>query len=583
MCLVILCLALAMAATVSAEDVTSSPRLFPAAKQEQYDSQTHTLRTLQRFDRMKFVLRGELYEGASVANAPIKDDDDPVLVAATKRFMKYIKKDLPDYAEEYYPVNPQKQTLNPVHEIHLVITAATGSKNHSHHPLPSTTEEESYQIQVDLEANSNIEVQAKTVFGIVRGLESLAQLFEFGWTDTEPNTKKADKFPVHIIRSTPLFVADVPTYPYRGLMIDTARHYLPLSLILDNLNVMTMNKFNVLHWHMTDSQSWPFQSTTYPELSAKGAWSPHAVYSHTDVQTVIHEAYLRGIRVIPEFDLPGHSQILVKSHPELMSNCGGAKGEPLNPTLPEVYDFVGALYQEVAALFPDSFMHIGGDEVNLDCWKQDPAISGWGAAHGMATANELLNYFESILTDIVASCDKTPIAWQELLNEGVDLPPGTVIDVWKGFDTKTIENATKRNYPVIISGCWYLDHLGDNWKKYYDCEPLAFNGTQAQKDLIMGGHASMWGEHVDATNFMARVWPRASAVAERLWSGSLPQAYHDVLSKTITERIVSFRCFMMLRGVSAQPIQPGACRHEQPFHPAETLGNAQTMSSKKIS
>jgi len=538
------------------------PRLFPAAKQEQYDPQTTLLRTMEP-KSLLFV------HTIKTATGSRSNEDHPVIQAATKRFHDYLHR-LPDYPEDY-PVNPQNVKLVPIQNIHLSLQDKNHTIRNGDDGRVPHTFDESYQIQID-STSKDITVAAKTVFGIVRGLESLAQLVEFGWMTSASSQwtrlSPAKKTPVFVIRNTPLFIADAPAYSYRGLMIDTSRHYLPLDLILHNLDVMAMNKLNVLHWHMTDAQSWPFESTTYPELSEHGAYSKHAVYTHENVQQVIHEAYLRGIRVIPEFDLPGHSQVLEKSHPELLSKCPRAQfAQPLNPTLPIVYDFVEKLYQEVTALFTDDFIHIGGDEVRLDCWKQDPQILAWAKGHNDMTANQLLNYFESILTDIVFSCDKTPIAWQELLNEGVELPPGTVIDVWKGFDTATIENATKAHYPVIISGCWYLDHLKDDWRTYYACEPLAFNGTKAQKELVIGGHASMWGERVDATDFMMRVWPHASAVAERLWSGSLPKSYHDVLSKTVEERLVRFRCFMVLRGVTAAPIEPGSCRHEQPYPP----------------
>jgi hexosaminidase len=514
---------------------SASPRLFPAAKQERYDPQTHLLRTLV------------------VSPAPslfdCKDDNNPIIEAAQKRFQLYLQQ-LPTFAEDY-PVNPLNQELISIAHIEVVVRDRNATYKH----MPASVDE-SYQIQVDDKADK-VRVESPSVFGLVRALESLAQLVEFGWMDHNDA--------VFVIRNTPLLVADKPTYSYRGLMIDTARHYLPLDLILSNLDVMAMNKLNVLHWHMTDDQSWPFQSITYPEISEKGAYHPkHSIYSHDDVQKVLDAALMRGIRVIPEFDLPGHSQVLGKSHPELLSQCspGGSFAAPLDPTLPGVYQFVENLYKEITTLFPDPFIHVGGDEVNLGCWQNSRNIQTWAKAHGAMTNNQLLNYFESILTDIVAANDKIPIAWQELLNEGVDLPPGTIIDVWKGFDTKTIENATKRSYPVILSGCWYLDHLTDNWLTFYNCEPLNFNGTKAQKDLVMGGHASMWGERVDATNFMERVWPRASAVAERLWSGSAPKSFHDVCSKTVEARLIRFRCFMVLRGVPAAPIDPGTCAQE---------------------
>ena len=149
------------------------------------------------------------------------------------------------------------------------------------------------------------------MFGAIHALESLSQLLEFGWLDVEGN-------PIFIVRNIPIWVYDYPSHPYRGLLIDTSRHFLPLSLILANLDTMLMNKMNILHWHITDSQSFPYLSKKMPELASKGAYHQQMVYTTKDIQRVIHEAYLRGIRVIPEVDMPGHTQAIAASHPNLM-------------------------------------------------------------------------------------------------------------------------------------------------------------------------------------------------------------------------------------------------------------------------
>jgi len=152
---------------------------------------------------------------------------------------------------------------------------------------------------------------------------------------------------------------------------------------------------------------------------------------------------------------------------------------------------------------------------------------------------------------------KRPIVWQELFDLGFDLPPQTIVDVWKDWDVQAREQATKKGLHVIFSACWYLDHLADDWWKYYQCDPRAFHGTAEQKALIVGGHASMWGERVDETNFMARVWPRASAVAEKLWTGNVTNA-----TTTALQRLQRFRCYLVRRGIAASPVAPGTCeRH----------------------
>ena len=159
-------------------------------------------------------------------------------------------------------------------------------------------------------------MRARTVFGVVRGLETLGQLLQFGWMSNKKDDDTGG--PIFVIHGIPLSIKDGPSFEYRGLLIDTSRHYLPLNLILDNLDAMSMNKMNVLHWHLTDSQSFPYKTKSSPEVAAKGAFHPKLVYTTSDIQSVVHEAYLRGIRVVPEVDMPGHTQSIAKSHPELM-------------------------------------------------------------------------------------------------------------------------------------------------------------------------------------------------------------------------------------------------------------------------
>jgi hexosaminidase len=373
---------------------------------------------------------------------------------------------------------------------------------------------------------------------------------EFAWL-----SKDGD--PIFMIRGIPLLIEDKPSFEFRGLMIDTSRHYLPLNLILKNLDAMAMNKLNVLHWHITDRESFPWQTESYPELAEKGAFHPKRIYTTKDIQTVINEAYLRGIRVIPEVDMPGHTKAIGNSHPELMAHCPEPM-DPLDPTNPDVFTFVETIYNDLKDLFPDDYVHVGGDEVAFDCWGEDEKISKWMKEHNMNSTVDLYDYFETRLLRIVEKVEKTPIVWQEVFNLNLTIPNNTIVDVWKGFDTQTIEQATNQSLQVILSGCWYLDHLGNDWRKFYECDPRNFTGNV---DLMIGGHASMWGEHVDASNFITRVWPRTSATAERLWTGDVSTGAEE----TINERIYAFRCRMVQQGFAAGPTDKGFCPYEVPY------------------
>jgi hexosaminidase len=506
-------------------------KVWPACRVELYSEASIVLRTVS--------LQGFIFSYTGHV--------DPIISqAAEYRFLQSLGTIVPKDASGY-SVNPDNKDLWPLVGMEINVLTSDTDLRHG--------VDESYELEVRpvIDTEPYILLQAPTVYGALHALETLLQLLEFGWLEDSG-------LPTYLIRDTPLHIIDAPTYPFRGLMIDTARHYLPTDLILKNINVMAMNKLNVLHWHVTDSQSWPYQSSSFPELSEKGAYCKDCVYRQEDVALVIKEASIRGIRVIPEFDLPGHSQAVGVSHPELLTACGDAgPREPLDVTEPAVYRFVHILYDEIAALWPDQWLHVGGDEVSLECWKNSTKIQSWMKDHNMTNELQLLAYFETDLMNFVTRVlQKRPIVWQELFDSEVALPKETVVDVWKSWDLSTRSKATEQSYQVILSACWYLDHLDEDWWSFYRCDPRDFNGTSAQKELVIGGHASMWGERVDETNFLPRVWPRASAMAEKLWTGNSSSA---VL--TAQERLEKFRCFMMYQqSFPVSPISPGTCVHE---------------------
>jgi hypothetical protein len=557
-------------------------RIFPAAQVEMYTPES-TVLGMVLADQLSIQTIGPV----SVST---------VLDSAVERFRRGLfggAHYLPDYPEDY-PENPQQLSLVPMDKIEIHVL--------SYDTKLADGTDESYTISIDdsddgggrgesrrrprrtssgpdkkrpssslSSSSSSVTtiVQSNTVFGAVRALETLAQLMEFGWIlstgssggggDGGNEQQEPQSKPVFVLSDLPIYIADSPSFAYRGLMIDTSRHYLPMNLILHNLDAMAMNKLNVLHWHLTDRESFPYQSASYPELAQQGAYSPRRIYTTDDIQRVVHEAYLRGIRVIPEIDMPGHTNGIAKSHPELMAHCPLAS-EPLDPTNPNVYDFVETIYHDLAAIFPDAYVHVGGDEVNFQCWTDTPTIQSWMKQHNMTTSVELYEYFETKLLHIVNDkLNKTPIVWQEVFNLNLTLSDKAIVDVWKGFDRETAAQATLQNHRVILSGCWYLDYLHETWQTFYQCNPRDFNGTV---DLMIGGHASMWGEHVDASNFISRVWPRASAMAERLWTGDVEGVGANV---TIASRIHNFRCRMVQQGFAAEPTGPGVCPFEVPY------------------
>ncbi|XP_062984003.1 beta-hexosaminidase subunit beta [Elgaria multicarinata webbii] len=414
---------------------------------------------------------------------------------------------------------------------------------------PGVTSDEAYHLQVSEPAAV---LKASKVWGALRGLETFSQLVN------------EDDYGSFFINQSD--ITDSPRFAYRGILIDTSRHFLPLKYLLTNLDAMAFNKFNVLHWHIVDDPSFPYQSVTFPELSARGAYSYHHVYTPTDVNLVLEYARLRGIRVIPEFDTPGHTESWGKGQKDVLTPCykgqhpSGTYG-PVNPILNTTYDFMAKLFKEIGTVFPDDYIHLGGDEVDFTCWKSNPNVTEFMKQQGIwFTYSKLESFYIEKILDIMSSLNKKSIVWQEVFDNGVKIKPDTIVEVWMGNMYKDeLRKVTKAGHHAILAAPWYLDYIsyGQDWKKYYTVEPLDFFGWNSQKELVLGGEACLWGEYVDATNLIPRLWPRASAVGERLWSNENVTDIADAYN-----RLSEHRCRMLRRGIAAEPLFVGYCRYE---------------------
>ncbi|XP_065821941.1 beta-hexosaminidase subunit beta isoform X1 [Labrus bergylta] len=417
---------------------------------------------------------------------------------------------------------------------------------------PSVTSDESYELSVD---QPYAVLRAPKVWGALRGLETFSQLvFE-------------DDYGAKSINATQ--ISDFPRFAHRGILLDTSRHYLPIKVILANLETMAMNKINVFHWHIVDDQSFPYLSRTFPQLSQQGAYHPYThVYTPADVKMVIEFARLRGIRVIPEFDTPGHTQSWGKGQKDLLTPCysgatpSGTFG-PVNPILNTTYDFMSQFFKEISTVFPDAYVHLGGDEVDFNCWKSNPDIQKFMAQQGFGQDfSKLESFYIQRLLNIVTSTKKGYMIWQEVFDNGVKLKPDTIIHVWKGTQLQyqnEMANVTSAGYQTLLSTPWYLNRIsyGQDWRGHYKADPQDFNGTDEQKKLVVGGEACLWGEYVDATNLTPRLWPRASAVAERLWSAKDVTDINDAFN-----RLSVHRCRMVERGIPAEPLFSSFCPRE---------------------
>ncbi|XP_044050135.1 beta-hexosaminidase subunit alpha isoform X2 [Siniperca chuatsi] len=416
---------------------------------------------------------------------------------------------------------------------------------------PNEDSSERYNLSVSaVQASLN----AETVWGAVRGLETFSQLVY------------QDDFGSYFVNKTE--IEDLPRFQFRGILLDTSRHYLPVQSILKTLDAMAYSKFNVFHWHIVDDPSFPYQSRTFPDLSSKGAFHPMThIYTQSDVRRVISYARLRGIRVLPEFDSPGHTKSWGKGHSDLLTPCyrGGIPSGifgPVNPALPSTYQFMARLFKEVSSVFPDSHIHLGGDEVDFSCWRSNPDVRAFMQKMGFGVDFTKLEafYMENIV-NITSALNKTSIVWQDVFDYHERRSSLSVVEVWReGCYLCEVRRVAKAGLRVILASPWYLDQPGPthNWARYYTVWPLAFKGTEEQKKLVIGGEVCMWGEYVDATNLTPRLWPRASAAAERLWSDEKQTSSVD----KAFPRLQDFRCKLLRRGIQAEPLYVGHCKHE---------------------
>jgi len=369
---------------------------------------------------------------------------------------------------------------------------------------PSLGEDESYQLDV---APDGARLKAATVAGALHGLETFAQLVVPG----------AEGFQVAAIH-----IQDRPRFPWRGLMLDVSRHWMPVEVVERNLDAMAAVKLNVFHWHLSDDQGFRAESRRFPRLQQLG--SDGDFYTQADIHRVVAYARDRGIRVVPEFDMPGHTNSWLVGYPELASAPGpysigrtwGVYDGAMDPTREETYEFLDAFLAEMTQLFPDPYFHIGGDEVNGKQWGQSAAIQAFAKEHKLEGTRDLQVYFNQRIQKLLQKYGKIMVGWDEVLHP--DLPADTVVQSWRG--QASLAEAASKGYRGILSAGYYLDHLSPAGY-HYGIDPLADAAqklTPEQASLILGGEACMWAEFASAETVDSRIWPRAAAIAERLWS-----------------------------------------------------------------
>lgn len=368
----------------------------------------------------------------------------------------------------------------------------------------AAVEDESYKLAV---TPGGARLTARTPYGVLRGLETFWQLVEAG----------PEGFRLPCVR-----IEDDARFPWRGVLIDVCRHWLPIDVIKRNLDAMAAVKLNVLHWHLSEDQGFRVESKAFPKLHELG--SDGRYFTQAQIREVVTYAADRGIRVVPEFDMPGHTTAWLVAYPELASAPGpytierrwGVMDPTMDPTREETYRFLDTFIGEMAGLFPDAFFHIGGDEVSGKQWEASSAIAAFKKTHGMKSNHDLQVYFNKRLLEILKKYNKTMLGWDEILHP--DLPKDIVVQSWRG--QTSLAEAAGNGYRGILSSGYYLDHMKPA-SFHYAVDPLdneVVTLPDEAKTRILGGEACMWAEWVTPANIDSRIWPRAAAIAERLWS-----------------------------------------------------------------
>jgi hexosaminidase len=466
----------------------------------------------RRLDLMPLPAKAQTGSGAfridAGFNVSFNGYHEARLDRAAERFLHQLQK------ETGLVLLPRNRDVN---KTMLVITTDQASK-----PVQELAEDESYTLEV---TTAGAKLHAANPLGVLHGLQTFLQLVRV----------TPDGFCVPVAS-----IQDQPRFPWRGLLIDSGRHFIPIEVIERNLDGMEAVKMNVFHWHISDYQGFRAESRKFPKLQELG--SDGLYYTQDELRGLIAYARDRGIRVVPEFDMPGHSTSWFVGYPELASGPGpyaierkwGVLDPAMDPTNERTYKFLNDFVAEMSKIFPDRFFHVGGDEVNGKEWDANPKIQAFMKSHQIQNNAALQAYFSGRLQAILEKHGKAAVGWDEIFVPGV--PKTIVIHSWRGADA--LAAAAKQGYRGLLSNGYYLD-LGWTAARHYGVDPMsgaAATLTQDQKQLILGGESCMWGEYVSGENIDSRIWPRNAAIAERLWSPqdttNVPSMYQRMESES---------------------------------------------------
>jgi hexosaminidase len=520
------------------------------------------------------------------ADLQFNGPDNEVLKAAFDRTVENIKND------KFLPLEADSSVWANVPECASISAMEFSIKNADADLQHGVNE--SYTLNIA--DNNQVSVTAETVWGALHALNTFEQLVLY--------QSEKDK----IFVEGPVSIVDEPKYPYRGLMIDTARNFFTVEALCRHVDALAAAKMNVLHWHLSDTQSWPIFIKSHPEMT-KDAYSPAETYQLEDVKKVVEYARARGVRVIPELDLPGHSYSGWRQINKDIVSCGDydgpwsdVAGQP-NPGQLDIandatYTALKDVYDDVSEMFPDQFFHVGGDELHSGCYNKSENIQNWLSQEDGRTLSDLVQHWLDKALPIFKNRDgRKLVMWADIVFGTMpahDLSKDVILQSWTD-GVENVKEAAAKGYDVIISSSDFLYlscgiggwnpgdprlnvqkdpspgevsvNYGGNggapcapfksWQRMYNYDWNSQLTPEEQKHII-GGSTALWSEQMDGHAADPIAWPRTASLGELLWSGNKDEN-GNLRVKDASRRLANFRERLVNRGVSAAPILPKYC------------------------
>ncbi|XP_077541223.1 beta-hexosaminidase subunit beta-like [Haemaphysalis longicornis] len=482
--------------------------------------------SLIRTSREYWLLRPENFTIAAEPSLLQPRRRCPLVDAAAMRYLAALSRSECLRATEKEMTQYEKEAAGHMSRLALVLLGPCED-------FPEAVMDEHYTLRISGNPKKSV-IIANSAWGLLRGLETFSQLV-YGVRKN-----------LFAVNST--YIRDYPRFSHRSLRIDTSHHFISITAIKRTLDAMVMNKMNVLQWKMVGDDSFPLRLPNLLELSSQGAFrlGSHE-YNAADIAEIVEYGRSRGIRILPELQSPGSLASLRRSHPELLCGESGL----LDPTRRDSMDLLLVLYAELARLFPEQLVHMGGRNFSTSCWSIDEHLKKRAEEKKASVKAFINNFFESLF-EIPLRLRKAAVVDDEIIRRwNITVPRLVLVDVPSSQVADRMGSVTGAGHRALV----FCDGLQSrNWIRLHSCDPHGFDGTQIQKRRVLGGGTGATDHYTDNTNIIPNTWPWASAVAEALWS---PRTNEDL--RDTERRLAQMRCLMLKRSFPAAPVAPGYC------------------------